>query len=53
MEDSRITELFFERKEVAITEAQEKYSSYCLSVAMRILGNGQDAEEVVLSLIHI
>ena len=47
MEDSRITELFWERKEVAITEAQEKYSAYCLSVAMRILGNGQDSEEVV------
>ena len=47
MEDSRITELFWERKEVAITEVQEKYSKYCLSVAMRILGNEQDAEEVV------
>ena len=47
MEDSRIVEMFLTRQEAAAAAAQEKYASYCLSVARRILGNEQDAEEAV------
>lgn len=47
MEDSRIVDLFWKRSEVAITEAQNVYHAYCLAIALRLLGDQQDAEEVV------
>ena len=47
MEDSAIIELFFERSEDAIKETENKYGSYCRSVAYNILNNKQDAEECV------
>lgn len=47
MEDTGIIQLFEMRNEQAIYETQSKYQSLCSSVASRILGNPQDAEECV------
>ena len=47
MNDPQIVELFWDRDESAITEAQRKYGAYCLSVASNILGSREDAEECV------
>ncbi len=46
MEDRQIVELFLARDERAVAELQAKYGSYCRSIAYRILGNKQDAEEI-------
>ncbi len=47
MEDKRIIDLFWERNEEAVALAQAAYGPYCLSLARRILGNEEDAEECV------
>lgn len=47
MDDSAIVELFWKRDEQAIAATTEKYNVYCLSIAMNILGNIEDAEECV------
>jgi len=47
MEDEKIMELFFQRDESAVAEAQGKYFSYCMRIAMNLLSDGQDAEECV------
>ena len=47
MEDQAILELYFARDELAITETDRKYGSYCYSVANRILGSAEDSEETV------
>lgn len=47
MHDDQIIQLYFERNEQAIRETQAKYGAYCLKIADSILGNCQDAEEVV------
>lgn len=47
MKDKEITELFFERSESAITEAQNKYGKYCTYISENILGDEKDAEECV------
>lgn len=47
MEDSRITELFNQRDESAVTETKDKYGGYCHALALNILGNPNDAEETV------
>lgn len=47
MDDSTIVELFWKRDEQAIAATTEKYNAYCLSIAMNILGNIEDAEECV------
>ena len=47
MEDSKIIELFWERSENAISEADAKYGKYCYSIAYNILYSDQDAEESV------
>lgn len=47
MEDNRIIELFWNRREEAIEAAQAAYGSYCLSIARRILPSPEDAEECV------
>lgn len=47
MEDKRIIELFFERDERAIAEADKKYGAYCLRTAENILANRQDSAECV------
>ncbi len=46
MDDKRIVELFLARAERAISEAAKKYGRYCRYIALRLLGNDQDAEEV-------
>lgn len=47
MEDSQIIELYFNRKEEAIKETDNKYGSYCFSIAENILHNAEDSEECV------
>ena len=45
MDDEKIIALYFERNEQAISETSCKYGALCRSLACRILGNTQDAEE--------
>lgn len=45
MEDSKIIDLYFERSEEAITRTAEKYGRLCRSIAMRIVGSYEDAQE--------
>ena len=47
MDDSEIIGRFWERSESAIDAIGDKYSKYCRVVAYNILGNMQDAEEVL------
>lgn len=47
MDDREITELFWQRSEKALTETEKKYRRYCFFIAERILGNAEDAEEIV------
>lgn len=47
MEDNRIIELFLQRNEAAIAETERKYTSYCRSVAARILQSSEDSEEAL------
>ena len=47
MQDNEIIELFWQRSEEALRETEQKYGRYCLSIAMGILGDLEDAEEVV------
>lgn len=52
MEDKEIVSLYFERNDKAITETSLKYKSYCMTVAVNILENSQDAEECVNDAFH-
>ena len=45
MNDPSIIRLFFKRDESALSETDAKYGAYCKSVAARILGSDEDAEE--------
>lgn len=47
MEDEKIVALYWERNEQAIAETAEKYGVYCHTIAQRILGQQEDADEVV------
>ena len=47
MEDNKITELFLERSEQAITELSSKYGKALAKISFNILGNAEDAEECV------
>lgn len=47
MEDEAIYQLYFQRKEEAITQTHQKYGPWCRGVAMRILNHREDAEECV------
>ena len=47
MEDCEIISRFEHRDEVALFESKQKYGASCLSIANRILGNPEDAEECV------
>lgn len=47
MDDKELLDLFSERSERAISETQQKYGSLCITLAERILGNREDAEECV------
>ena len=46
MDDKRIVELFLARAESAISETAKKYGRYCRYIALRLLGDERDAEEV-------
>lgn len=47
MEDTAIIQLFFQRAEQAIVEVQQKYGSFCRTVAMNLLQQKEDVEECV------
>lgn len=47
MEDDKIVTLYWNRDERAIHYTDEKYGTYCSSIAYRILGNHEDADESV------
>lgn len=47
MDDKAILDLYFARKEEAITETDREYGGYCYSVANRILNSNEDSEETV------
>ena len=47
MEDREIVALYWDRSEAAVAETQARYGPYCLAIARRILGSGEDAEECV------
>ncbi len=47
MEDTKIIELYFARDEKALIETERKYGRYCLHLANSIVGNDEDAEEIV------
>lgn len=47
MRDAEILDLYWMRDERAIAETQERYGSYCRSIARRILNDREDADECV------
>ncbi len=47
MEDADIIKLYLQRNEQALAETEARYRGYCTGIARRILGNEQDAAEVV------
>ncbi len=47
MDDNRIIELYWERKEEAINETALKYGGLCTYIARNILSNYEDSEECV------
>ena len=53
MEDYMIIQLYFDRKEQAIVETEQKYGRYCNAIAWNLLGNTQDVEECVNDTYHI
>lgn len=47
MEDGKIIDLYWARSQLAISESEKKYGSYCHTIARRILDREEDAEECV------
>jgi len=47
LDDNQIIDLYLQRCENAINETAKRYGSYCQAIAMGILHNKEDAEEVV------
>ena len=47
MEDRAIVELYWARNEQALTESEQKYGSYCKTIAYHILHSTEDSEECV------
>ena len=47
MEDKQIIDLFWARDEKALTETEQKYGSYCRTIAYNILQSREDSEECV------
>ena len=47
MKDEEIINLYFARREEAITETSHKYGKYCNYIAFQILHNREDSEECV------
>ena len=52
MDDLVIIELYHRREERAITESDQKYGALCRSIALRLLGLREDAEECVNDTWH-
>jgi len=52
MDDKEIIDRFLERSESAITAIGAKYSKYCRVIAVNILGDTEDAEEVLNDSYH-
>ena len=52
MDDLAIVELYHRREEQAITESDKKYGAQCRSIALRLLGFREDAEECVNDTWH-
>jgi RNA polymerase sigma-70 factor (ECF subfamily) len=47
MEDAEIVERFWGRSESALNAVSDKYSRYLRAIAFNIIGNSQDAEEIL------
>lgn len=47
MEDEKIIDLYWARREDAIVETDKKYGNYCKSIALHILKSMEDSEECV------
>lgn len=52
MDDLAIIELYHRREERAIAESDKKYGALCRSIALRLLGLREDAEECVNDTWH-
>lgn len=52
MEDERIIGLLLQRSEEALEAVKTQYGSRATAIAMKILGNAQDAEEMVNDALH-
>ncbi len=52
MDDLAIVELYHRREERAIAESDKKYGALCRSIALRLLGLREDAEECVNDTWH-
>lgn len=53
MNDDQIIELYFQRKEEAISETAMKYGRLLKSIANNVLGNYSDSEECVNDAYHV
>lgn len=47
MDDEKIIDLYFAREEQAIAQTDQKYGSYCRSIAFNILHSREDTDECV------
>ena len=47
MDDQTIIALFFQRDESALKETAQKYTAYCRNIALHLLSDQQDADEVL------
>jgi len=47
VDDANIVQLYWDRSELAISETDAKYGTYCYSIAYNALANAEDAEESV------
>lgn len=47
MEDAQIIELYWDRREQALSETEKKYAAYLTKIARNILADQQDSEESV------
>ena len=53
MEDKRIIDLLFERNELALDAARQKYGGMCQSIARRLLTLTEDAEECAKAIQYL
>lgn len=47
MEDEEIVALYWARREAAIAESERKYGACCFSIALKVLGSPEDAQEAL------